>query len=456
MVDVGDNDSFSGATWLGYEGAALAAFVLLAFTIIRPIEIGVAVAASAVLVSSRMLRTRDRTRGDWVMTAGFFSAGLLLAASMTMYRYRPTLAITAAVILPFALVVAYLAWRGSVERAGIRLAGLVLLIGIVGTVGVMWINMLEAPEIDTLNLHSSAAQALLEGQNPYTEARAFNTSPTAPAGAEFVGYAYPPLTLVAYAGSDILFGDSRWASVIAIMITAILLIRPWVEMNRPQAGAALALGLAMVVQPGLGHVFRQAWTDPIALPLLAGVGLAWRRNPALAAVLLGLAFGTKQYFILALPLLLAWTDDYRWKRFWIATAVAALSVLPPILINPVAFWDATIGPAIDAPLRLDSSGLAGLGLDTPFAVVVLLSVAVAVWMGRATRSPSRFLVALAATLATAFLVGFQAFVNYWFFIGTLALVAVAISLASANHQSDAETAVRPGWLAGSPREEVEA
>jgi hypothetical protein len=44
-------------------------------------------------------------------------------------------------------------------------------------------------------------------------------------------------------------------------------------------------------------------------------------------------------------------------------------------------------------------------------------------MGRGTGPSSRFLLALSGTLSVAFPFGFQAFINYWFLVGSLALLA---------------------------------
>jgi uncharacterized membrane protein len=85
----------------------------------------------------------------------------------------------------------------------------------------------------------------------------------------------------------------------------------------------------------------------------------------LSAVLLGLALRSKQYFILALPVLLAWNDSFRWGRLWIASGVAVLTVLPGVVLGPLAFWQAVIAGISQAEARPDSSGLTGLGIDTP-------------------------------------------------------------------------------------------
>lgn len=249
-----------------------------------------------------------------------------------------------------------------------------------------------------------------------------------------MGYPYPPLTMFAYAGAHVLFGDPRWASVIAVALAVLLLVRPWAVMNRGQAGAVLALALAIVVQPDLGHIFSMAWTEPLAVPLLVGVGLLWRKNPTLAAVLLGLTLGTKQYWIVALPLLLIWQDDFRWKRVGIAGGVAAASVLPAFLVNPEAAWNAMVVNLMEVPPRLDSIGFAGIGWDIPLWLALMVSASVAIWMGRRGGSASRFLLALNATLATAFLFGSQAFLNYWFLVATLTMVAVAVDVVSGDDE----------------------
>jgi hypothetical protein len=315
--------------------------------------------------------------------------------------------------------------KGRLEERGPRILAAGLLVVMVLTIGFIRIVAFEPPVIDVLDLHISAAEVLLDGGNPYTEATALDTGPNAGEGAVWVGYPYPPLTMIAYSGSFLLFGDSRWATVIAMAIVVVLLVRPWVRLSRVQAGALVALGLALVAQPVLGHVIRSAWTDALALPFLVGVGLLWRKNPLMAAVLLGLAFGTKQYFILALPLLLVWGDDYRWKRFWIAGGVAALSIVPAFVIGPGGAWDALVVAHLDTALRLDSIGVAGIGWDTPLWRLLAATVGVALWMGWAGGPASRFMLGLAATLAIAFLLGSQAFLNYWFFIGAVAVVAVA-------------------------------
>jgi hypothetical protein len=434
--------------WLGFQALALGAFVLFVLTNVRPMEIGAAIAATGLLIATRLFGSWSE-RETRTIALGFSAAALLLIIGLAAGPWRPYILLTSLFILPLVAACVMLVWRGKVEARGMRLLVTAVLVLIVVLIGVLWIVPVKPPAVDVLDLHRSAAEVLLDGRNPYTDAYSVNTSPFAPEGAEFVGYTYPPLALVAYAGSDVVFGDPRWASVIAIALVIVLITRPWQMMTKHQAVALIALGLAFVVNPWLGTVVWFGWTDPISLPLLLGAALLWRKNPVWAAVLLGVALGTKQYFVMALPLLLAWNDSFRWKRLSIAGGVAALSILPGLLFGPANFWNATIGPSIGAQIRPDSSGLAGIGWETPFWLVIALSIGVAVWMGRNGGPGSRFMLGLGATLAIAFLVGSQAFLNYWFFVGALALFAVAVSVSTAATNPEESEAVPTAELAGS-------
>jgi hypothetical protein len=73
-------------------------------------------------------------------------------------------------------------------------------------------------------------------------------------------------------------------------------------------------------------------------------------------------------------------------------------------------------------------------------------------MGWSGGAASRFLLGLAAVLATAFVLGSQAFLNYWFFVGAVAIVAVAIDdhLSADAPVSDGEDADRPPTPRDSP------
>ena len=433
--------------WPSYELAAVGVFVVLGFTVFIPVQIGAAVLGTSLLLATPALGAWPDDEPERIRNAALLAAVVLLGADIVGRAIgEGGIAATSAVSFPFVLVAGFLALRGRLEEWALRTLAAGLLVLVVAAVGTTHLVAQPLPDTDVFYLHVSAAGSLSSGRNPYIEATAANTAPTAEEGETVVGYPYPPLDLVAYAGGHVLFGDPRWTSVIAVAITVLLIIRPWARLTRAQAGAAVALSLAIVTQPVLGPIFRNAWTEPIALPLLMGVGLLWRKHPMGAAVLLGLVLGLKQYWILALPLLLIWNDDYRWKRFWLAGGVAALSLLPAFLAAPGAAWNSMVVNLMDVPPRLDSIGFAGIGWNLPMWLIVMAAVVAAWWMGRQGGPAPRFLLGLLGTLSVAFLLGSQAFVNYWFLIANAAIVAVATTAAMNRHAENPDRATRPGHV----------
>jgi hypothetical protein len=421
------------------EMMAIAAAVLIALAIVRPINVGVVVAATLALAASRSMGQWRTRRVAHTLTVGLFASAVFVLAALIVDRGLGALTVTVLVLAPMGGVVAWIAVRANLVVPRVRWVGAGLLVAMIGLIGLIWVGGSERPDIDVLDLHVSAAEQLAAGANPYVTARAKDTSPRALPGDEVVGYPYPPLTMLPYVSSQWLLGDPRWAGVIAMAVGVLLVARPWEELSGRGSGALLAMGVAITLQPALGYVLRQGWTEPLAVPLLAGVGLLWRKHPAAAAVLLGLTLGLKQYWIVALPLLIVWSDAYRWKRFAIAASVAALSLLVAVAPNPAAAWESLVLDLLAVPARVDSLGFAGLGWDTPFPAMLVLVVAVAVWMGWRGGTATRFQLGVAATLATAFLLGSQAFINYWLLVATIAMVAVAVNVADAPDEIEHTT-----------------
>ena len=412
-------------SWSGYQGVAIVAFFVLALTIIKPINIAAAVAATGLLVASRAVPAWKNGAVQHTRKAALVSAVLFLAMGLAAWQLDPLVARAAAVLLPFAAATGYLVMKGSLEARPLRLVAAGLLVIMVLAVGFVRIIGSDPPLIDVYDLHISAADSLLDLENPYTETSAPDTRPNAPPGSVWEGYPYPPLTLIAYTGAYIVLGDPRWMTVIAVAIAVVLMVQPWAILGRAHAAALVAVALALATQPLLGYIVRSAWTDALALPFLAAAGVLWRKNPAMAAIALGLALGTKQYFVLVLPLLLVWSDDFRWKRAGIAGSVAFLSVLPAFVVDAQGAWDALVVAHLETTLRLDSIGLAGFGWHVPTWLVIAATITTALWMGWRGGLASRFLIGLAATLGVTFMVGSQAFLNYWFIVGAVAVVAVA-------------------------------
>jgi hypothetical protein len=317
---------------------------------------------------------------------------------------------------------------GRATRFGITL----LLVGSVLFIANVAINHLPTPYLDTLLIHESAAEEISKGENPYITARAPYTPPKSMAaefeGVTFEGYVYPPMTLLWFAGSDLAFGDPRWASAIAVSLFVALLVSPWSKMTTWEGAARIAIALMFVSLPYLGVIIWGAWTDLIALPLLLGAALLWRRYPIASAVLLGLALSTKPYFLAVLPLLLLWPSSRRWKRLFTVGAVVIATYVPFLLLDvPSVIRSLGVGTYAATPFRPDSVGLAGLSVQVPRALSGAMLLATGVILGRRGGSADRFFLAMAAVMAVAFLTSLHAFPNYWILVVGLLVIALAAS-----------------------------
>lgn len=279
------------------------------------------------------------------------------------------------------------------------------------------------PDIDVLDIHRSAANWAGDGYNPYIYAFAWDSSPGSPEGAAFRGYVYPPSTLSAYVGADWAFGDPRWASALAAAVFVLLIAAPWQRLSAQVGAMRLALALLFTSVPSLGYMIWGAWTDMLALPFLLVGALQWQRRPVLASVMLGVAFSTKPYFVVALPLLLLWPDEFKWKRVGIVASVVVATYVP-FIVADLESITGTIRRGLPKVYRTDSAGLSAFGLRVPNWMSYALTLVVGISMGARGGRPYRFMIALAATLAVVFVTGAQVFVNYWLLVVGLVVIAL--------------------------------
>jgi hypothetical protein len=293
--------------------------------------------------------------------------------------------------------------------------------------------------------HRAAGTALLDGENPYTDAvRFFDGSPYAPAGAVYEGYPYPPVVLMTY-GLVGAFTDPRLVSTIAWLALLVWSARTY-------AGAAsgsddeVSLGpfLLLVTAPAWPLLWFTAWTEPLSLFLFLVAALAWRRGTLVSGVTLGLALASKQYFVVLAPfLILLDSRDGRYRRVLIAFATAVLTMIPFVILDPVAYFDATLGNLFSIGFRPDTQSIPGLAaaLGADFMptnwLVVGVTLTVAVILGRYLQPKQRWLDGAAFVLATMFALGL-AFPNYWFLIMGLMATGLMMS-ARAKSQLDATT-----------------
>ncbi len=281
-----------------------------------------------------------------------------------------------------------------------------------------------ANAIDVVALHDSASAALRAGQNPYVVAEAVETLPDGP-GEPIIGYTYPPVPMLAYGLTGIVV-DPRIAGLAAVIATVWLVGWPLLVGSRPSV--AILLGSLVLAIPFLPQMVAFGWTEAITAPFLIASALLWRRHPSWAGVLLGIGLASKQYLVVLAPLLVAvfvLRSDFR-RHLLVALGAAVAVTLPWVLLDPQAFFDATIVHHLTRPPRVDSLGLVGVGLTVPTVVAVLGPTVAGGIVGRRVATPSDLLLAMSSVLGVFALLGNRSFTNYWWLVVVLALAAVAM------------------------------
>jgi len=257
------------------------------------------------------------------------------------------------------------------------------------------------------------------------------------------GYPYLPFALLA-AIPGFLLGDVRHSQLIAMVVTALVLRRlAWDPIGR----AAAVLGVASV---SAIPMLTGAWTEPASVALMACLVLALeRRRHAFAALSLGLLLVSKQYFVVAIPIIWLIRQWLNRRMILIALGAAAAVTLPLFLVDPATFWKAIMGIQ-GAPLRPDSvsllvSSVKEFGWPPPWTYGVLPVLgggltAITLTL-RAPRTPPAFAASVGLTLLVTILLNKQAFMNYYFFVsGALLIAAVAWPEPTADATSEPASA----------------
>jgi hypothetical protein len=303
--------------------------------------------------------------------------------------------------------------------------GVLVVSGFVIWLGVHSILVLETPPIDVIKLHDSAAEELGAGRNPYRYAHVDYEGAWTEAHPRWTaGYAYPPTTMLMYAGGSAGLGDSRWISVLAVLTAVLIVGRPWLSVDSDRSRLDLVAAAAIGLQFGHMLVFMNGWTEPLAVPIAALALLWWRRHPTASWVVLGLLFSTKQYFASIGVALLAIRDSKKWKRLAVVAAVSIAVSAPVVLWDVEAFLDSAVFSVLKIPPRMDSLNLLAFGLRVPPWIGILLVVGMATVLGRRITGPGSFGVVAASLLGVQFLVGYAAFANYWYLIAAMAALAL--------------------------------
>jgi hypothetical protein len=300
--------------------------------------------------------------------------------------------------------------------------------------------------VDVYAWQQRASAALKHGLNPY-EVRILNPYPTAnfygpgvvdKAGYLTYGFPYPPLNLLITFPSFLLLDDVRYAEALAIAVSMALM-----SLARPEGGWIGPLAAVMfLLTPRVFFVVWASWTEPLLLltfSLTMFSACRWRRGLPWA---LGLFLATKQYAILALPLLpLLASGPDRWKQvrsIVIKAGLLATAInLPFFLWNIREFTRAVVLYQFVQPFRFDALSYPALlyslmGRQLPMWVaflILVLAIAIALW--RCPRSPAGFAGAVTFVSLLFFAFAKQAFCNYYYFVIGTACWSVAAARMSA-------------------------
>lgn len=287
---------------------------------------------------------------------------------------------------------------------------------------------------DCFTFQRDAVVDLLHGVDPYGRTRPniynaqqtaqFYTPETESGGRVQVGMQYPPITFLC-ALPGYLMGDLRYGYVAAIALSALFLFAAMPD------GRGLALTIILLYNPITFFVEAFSWTEPLVWMLLCATLYTALKRPKLLPLALGLFLASKQYNLIALPLLGYWLRDFEWRAYWRlvagSLAVAAATVLPFALWNFRALWHDLVWFHLAQPVRHDELGFAAIfPLAMKFGPLLALAF-IASALLRGARRPELFPAAYAMAMLIFVSTSKQAFLNYYFLIAqSLLLTGVVL------------------------------
>ena len=192
--------------------------------------------------------------------------------------------------------------------AGVAVAGYLLC-------GLWVIALSPNPTNDVWHFQQAASHALLAGRNPYTISMPNIYGPGSGLYAPSLEngdlldfeFLYPPLSLLLVL-PGMLLGDVRFALLAAAALAALLI------MGCRPGRVAVGAGLLFLFTPRTFFVVEQAWTEPLAIMLLALAVFLAIRDLRLTSLGIGLGTAVKQHLFLALPLSLFMVPrPIRWR-----------------------------------------------------------------------------------------------------------------------------------------------
>ncbi|MBI1860968.1 MAG: hypothetical protein HYR96_08625 [Deltaproteobacteria bacterium] len=342
---------------------------------------------------------------------------MALSCAIPYYLHGPIGPFKKVITIALTLTVLSTIWRRYTIQIVIAVSGIVL-------ISFIYLQ-LPPPQFDLWYLQENAIALLGKGKSPYgltyyAKVPLIDTWVTS--------LPYPPAHLIAMMVGTYL-GDFRWAFVIALIGSALVLYHMAKKSSEPWVSAIPFLFL--FYPKAMVYIWR-SWTEPT---LVGAIALSlWALNhkyKRLLILALGVVFSIKQFgFLFVLALLIA--RQITWRDCLSAALIAAAICLPFLIADPMGVLSGVILTHLHTPPRPDSISLPALirrlgGPQFP-AVTGFLSVAVVAAL--ATRLKS-FTLSTALLLAgilflVFFLMSPKAHENYYF-TPLFLLVAAAVA-----------------------------
>ncbi len=318
-------------------------------------------------------------------------------------------------------------------------AMLALALALYAVAGALLITRTPPPRIDVLEFQQDGAVALESGRNPYaiTFPNPYTTEETqrfyGDVRTELRQYPYPPLSLFVTTLGHRIGGDVRWTLLAAQLGIALLLFELCIGAGHTSS-VALAIATLHLLHPRGLFVLEQAWTDALlAAAFLAIVLLIQRARTGWLGLALGLYVATKQYSVVALPVLFH-GRRLPPKAWFEALALAGAITLPFFVWSPSDFVDDVVLCQLRQPFRADALSIPAFvawatGWQAPGALAPVgaaLAIALTWSRLRSDSRPSSLPLCAAIVFMSFFLCAKQGFCNYYYFAGVLILGAAAL------------------------------
>ena len=294
------------------------------------------------------------------------------------------------------------------------------------------------PLIDVWILTQTSVRALLAGVHPYTI-----IAPDIYGGGYDFGYTttvypYMPLDLIMNAPAVALLGDYRFGLALSFPVT-VLIVRAAARRMRVPEHTIDVVTLALALQPYGALLVAAGYIEPLMIMVLA-IFLyvsASDMGGTSSAVSLFMLPALKQY--VATPVLLFLGMKPRLRSVVVGAAAAAATVVPFLVSHRHATWTGMTAILNNmrspAAFRTDALSLTawtalvfGVQVGPWLGALVQLAAGGAAFALLRRDGLAGFLLASAISLIASFLVGTQAFTNYYAF-GAAALLFSSLALA---------------------------